>query len=486
MRKAYPTQLRFDTVPIQNVELNLECRDSIVPVLKALQHVYSDRELTTRILDLIAADVNSQSRTDTGREGLDYWHLCVLAAVRLGCNLTYDQLQDLAENHRSLRAIMGLGECDENSFHHKTLRNNFCLLQAETLDQINLAIVQAGHALQPEAIEKVRADSFVMETSIHYPTESSLLRDGLRKILEMCVSLAESHGVSGWRQHAHVGKKVKKLDRKINRIASRKGPGYRERMKPLYRELLHKARDLTQRARDLCQSTGQPQPCDGDLFGANTLQAFIVRTERVADTARRRVFEGETVPNSEKLFSVFEPHTQLYKRGKAGQPIQFGRQVMVFEDAAGFLVRGSLMKRDETDKDVAVPETQALQKTFANRVKRLSFDRGFHSPKNQTELSGLVENLCLPKPGARQSAVQQAQADDDFLAAQQHHPGVESAIGALQSGNGLKRCRDRSEIGMERYLRLAILGRNLHTLGRMLIAREHSQAASGQTRRKAA
>jgi hypothetical protein len=158
MRKAYPTQLRFDTVPIQNVELNLECRDSIVPVLKALQHVYSDRELTTRILDLIAADVNSQSRTDTGREGLDYWHLCVLAAVRLGCNLTYDQLQDLAENHRSLRAIMGLGECDENSFHHKTLRNNFCLLQAETLDQINLAIVQAGHALQPEAGEEARPE----------------------------------------------------------------------------------------------------------------------------------------------------------------------------------------------------------------------------------------------------------------------------------------------------------------------------------------
>ena len=206
MRKAYPTQLRFDTVPIHKVPLNLECRDAIVPVLKALQHVYSHRELTARILELIAADINPGTRTDTGREGLDYWHVCVLAAVRLGCNLTYDQLQDLAENHRTLRAIMGLGECDENSFHHKTLRNNFCLLKADTLEQINLAIVQAGHALQPEAIEKVRADSFVMETSIHYPTESSLLRDGLRKLLGMCASLADAHGVGGWRQHAHLWK----------------------------------------------------------------------------------------------------------------------------------------------------------------------------------------------------------------------------------------------------------------------------------------
>ncbi len=328
MRKAYSRQLRFDTVPIGNVELNLECRDAIVPVLRALQHVYANRQLTTSILDLIAKDIIGDSRSDTGREGMDYWHICVLVAVRLGCRVTYDQLQDLAENHRSLRAIMGLGECDENSFHHKMLRNNFCLLKLETVDRISHAIVQEGHSLEPDSIEKVRADSFVMETCIHYPTESSLLRDGLRKIIELCARDAEAHGLTGWRQHAHVLKKVKQLDRKINRIASKKGPNYLKRMKPLYRELLHKAQLVTRRARDLCDDTGQPQPCVDDLFGPNTLQAFIVHTERVADTARRRVIVGESVPNADKLFSVFEPHTQLYRRGKAGQPMQFGRQAL--------------------------------------------------------------------------------------------------------------------------------------------------------------
>ena len=486
MRKAYPTQLRFDTVPIQNVVLNLECRDSIVPVLRALQHVYANRQITRSILDLIADDIIGDSRADTGREGMDYWHICVLVAVRLGCDFTYDQLQDMAENHRSLRAIMGLGECDEDTFHHKTLRNNFCLLKPETVDRISHAIVQEGHALEPGSIEKVRADSFVMETSIHYPTESSLLRDGLRKIVEMCAREAEAHGLTGWRQHAHVLKKVKKLDRKINRIASKKGPNYLKRMKPLYRELLQKAQLVTQRARDLCEVTGQPQPCVGDLFGPNTLQAFIVRTERVAETARRRVINGESVPNVDKLFSVFEPHTQLYKRGKAGQPIQFGRQVLLLEDAAGFIVHGVLMNRDEGDQDVAVRETESLQTKFSNGVKRLSFDRGFHSPENQTSLSKLVDHLCLPKPGAKQSVVQLAEADEEFLSAQQHHPGVESAIGALQSGNGLKRCRDRSEVGFDRYMRLAILGRNLHTLGRLLIAKEKEGAAAGQSRRKTA
>ena len=486
MRKAYSNQLRLDTVPIRNVELNLQYRDRIVPVLRALQGVYSDSILTDRILGLIAADINAGSRTDTGRTGMDYWHICVLAAVRLGCDYTYDQLQNFAENHRDLRAIMGLGRLDESEFHHKTLRNTFCQLRPETIAQINRAIVGEGHKLCPDAIENVRADSFVMETSIHYPTESSLLYDGIRKITSLCVLLAEEHAVNGWRQHAHLVKKAKKLNRRINRIASKKGPNYKTRMKPIYRELLQETALLTRRARELCMVVGQPAPELTDVFGPHTLQAFIVRTERVADTARRRVLNDERVSNSDKLFSIFEPHTQLYKRGKAGQPIQFGRQVLVFEDAAGFLVRGVLMDRDEGDKDVAVRETKTLQEQFENNVKRLSFDRGFHSPENQNDLSQLVTHLCLPKPGAKQSVVQQSEADDEFHAAQQNHPGVESAIGALQSGNALKRCRDRSEVGCERYLQLAILGRNLHTLGRLLIARNNEDAAAGHSRRKAA
>lgn len=485
MRKSYSKQLRLDSLPVEQVTLNLESRDRIVPVLRALQFVYANRELVDQVVALISADINRDSRIDTGRQGMDYWHICVLAATRLGCDYTYDQLQDLAENHRNLRAIMGIGECDETEFPWRTIRNNICLLQPETIARINHVIISAGHTLQPEAIEKVRADSFVMETNIHYPTESRLLCDGLRKIISMCVVLAEEHSVARWRQHAHLLKKVKKLNRIINRIASKKGPRYKQRMKPFYRELLQKTAVLTQRARDLCSVIGQPLPQVTDLFGPNTLQAFIVRTERVADTATRRVINGESVPSSDKLFSVFEPHTQIYQRGKAGQPIQFGRQVLVFEDAAGFIVRGVLMKRDEGDKQVAVRETKALQEEFHHGVKRLSFDRGFHSPDNQTELSELVDHLCLPKPGAKQSVVQLSEADDEFLEAQQNHPGIESAIGALQSGNALKRCRDRSEIGFERYLQLAVLGRNLHTVGRLLIAKMNQDVAAGQSRRKA-
>ena len=253
-----------------------------------------------------------------------------------------------------------------------------------------------------------------------------------------------------------------------------------------YRELLQKATSITQRARELCETLTLPNATTADVFGPNTLQAFIARTERVIDTATRRILNNETVSNSDKLFSVFEPHTQLYKRGKAGEPIQFGRQVLVFEDAAGFIVKSVVMKRNQCDSGVAIEATKALQKIFENRIERLSFDRGFHSPENQSELSKIIPHLCLPKPGVKQSVVQLTNADDEFLAAQQNHPGIESAIGALQSGNGMERCRDRSELGFERYVSLAILGRNMHTLGRRLIAAEAADSVAASTRRKAA
>lgn len=487
MRKGYSTQLRLDSLPIDQVPLNLECRSRIVPILRAVQQVYSKADVTATIMKLIEADVNLDTRKDCGRTGMDYWHIMVLASVRLGCNFTYDHLHDLAENHSRLRAIMGIGAWDgETNFSWRTIRNNICLLQSSTIDAISQIIVAEGHTVVPKAVEQMRADSFVMETNIHYPTDSSLIRDGLRKIIETCLERMPDHQLPGWRQHAYLWTSVKKLARKIDRIAAKKGGDYVTRLKEPYRELLQKTQLIVAKARQLCIDMLLPQATPDDVFGPNTLQAFIARTERVMNTAKRRVLLGESVPNSDKLFSMFEPHTQLYKRGKSGEPIQFGRQVLVFEDAAGFIVHGKLMKRSDCDSGVAAAETKVVQDRFGGRIKRLSFDRGFHSPENQELLSDVIPSLCLPKPGAKQSLKQMAAADDDFLEALQNHPGVESAIGALQSGNGMERCRDRSEIGFERYISLATLGRNLQTLGRLLIAKESPKSEAAFTRRKAA
>jgi len=102
MRLACPQ----DCSPITDVKLNLNCRDEIIPILRALQHVYGQEPLRRQLLGLVGQDVNRSSSSKLGRRGMNYWEITVLAAARLGCNLDYDKLQDLAENHRHLRQIM--------------------------------------------------------------------------------------------------------------------------------------------------------------------------------------------------------------------------------------------------------------------------------------------------------------------------------------------------------------------------------------------
>ena len=483
MRKSFSSQQRFDCRGVLGAELNLGCRDEIIPILAGLQHIYSQPETRGTILDLVAEDVNPDSRDDLGREGMDYWQILVLAAVRLGCNLDYDKLQDLAEQHRNLRHILGIGDwTDETDFSWRRIRDNVCLLKPSTIEKISHAIVAAGHRLQPAAAKQTRADTFVVETNIHWPAESTLIRDGVRKIIPLCVVIASTLNLPGWRQSLHLLRKVKKHSRNIERISSRKGPQYQERLKVEYRKLLKLSGKVTQRARQLLQAAkSQDLAASAPL---EELRVFLERTEQVRGTARRRVLHGETVPNNEKLFSMFEPHTQLYKRGKAGEPVQFGRLVLIFEDAAGFITHSYLLGREEQDRDVVVPQTRIVQDRLHGVIEEASFDRGFHTPENQQQLAAIVAHPCLPKPGAKQAAAQSRDATIAFRQARDRHAGVESAIGALQAGNGLERSRDRTELGFERYVMLGILGRNLHVLGKVVLAHQASSCEAARSKRK--
>jgi IS5 family transposase len=491
MRKAFDRQRRLDCPSVSNVPLNLNCRNETIPILRGLQHIYSTPKVRDAILQAIARDVNGKSSAKRGRPGLSYWEILVLAAARLGCGYDYDQLQDLAENHRALRQVMGIGdweseEQDQTRFDWRRIESNVNLLRPETIAQINQAIIQEGHRLEPQAAETVRGDSFVVETNIHYPTDSSLIADGLRKVLGTAVMLAGLFGLIGWRQHKHLYRQAKRRVRKIERIAARKGNGYQQWMKQPYRELLEVAEMLLTRADTLRETVRKY----GTFSSAETLaldkelETFVQRTRQVCELARRRVLQGETIPHHEKLFSIFETHTQLYKRGKAREPMQFGRLVLVFEDGAGFITHYHLLPRDQGDRDVVVEQTRTAQKRHQGKIRRGSFDRGFHSPQIQDELAKILEYPCVPMPGSKQAAEQERTASVEFRNARRSHPGIESAIGALQAGNGLKRCRDRSEQGFERYIGLGVLGRNLQVLGKLLLAREAPQSQAAYSRRK--
>jgi transposase, IS5 family len=494
MRLACPEE-RLDRLFIAQVNLNLNCRDEIIPILRALQHLYANVALRDELLELVGQDVNQRTSRRRGRRGLNYWEITVLAAARLGCNLDYDKLQDLAENHRSLRQIMGLGEGPEDiDFDWRRIEDNLLKLRPQTLEKINDLVVQAGHALEPQAIAAVRGDTFVVETNIHYPTESTLLGDGLRKILPLAAELATENGLGGWRQQKHWQGKVRKLVRTIGRATRSKSGGV-DRLKPGYQELLAVAEELLARARRLLGELAFVMPKRAltvdQLKNAvvpgqreKRLLHYVRLTAQVCTNARRRVLEGESVANREKIFSIFEPHTELIKRGKQPVPIQYGHNVLVIEDAVGFVVAYRVVDDGVLDQDLVVPVMRQLQERFQGKIQSASFDRAFHTPENQEALAAIVQTPCIACKGSAKARQQEQEGTVAFRKARQNHPGVESEIGALQSGNGLKRCRDRSKQGYERYVALGILGRNLQTLGKLLLARDAANCQAAKSKRK--
>ena len=489
MRISHHDQLQLDATPIAEIMLDIGCRDPLIPILRGLQHLFLQPQIREQALQYVAADVLQAADPHQGREGLTLWQIFVLSAVRLGANLTYDHLQYLSGNDRNLRAMMQVGDWNEGSFNWRRIRDNVCRVKPETIEKINELVVAEGHRLHPAAAEYVRGDTFVAQTNIHYPTESSLLLDGLTKICDLAPQLAELVGSDGWRQSKSLLKKAKRAARAIGRV--RKGRNYKTRLQSAYEGLFHFVDLLLPRLQTLLDQALGNLPVDsGDLLPAvdatelyHQLIYWHSVTEHVYGTAYRRVVEGETVPNADKLFSLFEPDTELIKRGKAGSPIEFGHKVMVIEDAVGFICHWKVLPIGADERDVLIPEMRVLQQRLHRRIARASFDRGFHSPENQTELAKIVEHPCLPKPGVCQAADQMTSATVEFHQSRRQHSGIEAAIGALQSGNGLARCRDHSQVGYALYIGLGVLGRNVLLLGKLLLAAEFPDCSAATSLR---
>ena len=203
MRKKINNQLGLDNTLISDIEFDLNSRHEIVPILMALQHIYSQPRRLDKILQLVEADVVDNSQKDKGTPGIDCWENIVLAAVRLGIDLDYDALVDLANNHRKLRQMMQIGDWQEKTFARSTINDNIRKLKPETLRDISELIVKAGHKLAPNAITSVRGNSFVLQTNIAYPIDTRLVFAGVRKVLQCLTKLDRLFGATTWRQYQH-------------------------------------------------------------------------------------------------------------------------------------------------------------------------------------------------------------------------------------------------------------------------------------------
>ena len=273
-----------------------------------------------------------------------------------------------------------------------------------------------------------------METNVEYPTDTRLLFDALRKVIELLMYLCQAVGLLDWQGGQEEIRKLKQLLRKVQRLkhSSAKDEGKKEARKKeiiaAHQDYLRVARELLQRVEKTVQGIQQKHPGSKDKL--LKIEEFMNHAQRQIKQIERRVIQGETIPHDEKVFSIFEPYTEWLSKGKAGVPVELGLAVCVVEDQYQFILHHRVMQQ-ATDVDIAVPMVQATQARFPE-LSSCSFDQGFHSPDNQSQLAELLEAVIMPK-GGRLSKVQQAREQaQEFREGRRQHAAIESAIHALE------------------------------------------------------
>jgi len=357
---------------------------------------------------------------------------------------------------------------------HSTLNRWALLIKPETLHAFNKRMDALAKELKVTRGRKLRTDGTVVETNIAYPRDSKLLADGVRVL---CRTIKRAKGViidetgAAAQTFRDRTRSARNQARRIANCARRKSQSAKEGMRKAYRRLVGVSRAAVRQARtvmDLLKTEGEQAA--GRL--TETLETFIPRVEQALDQTVRRVFQDEKVPAQEKIVSLFEPHTAIIRRQKAGKPTEFGRKVWLDEVDGGIVTRWRILEGNPPDGDqwqVAIDHHIAL---FGTAPDLSSGDRGLYSPDNEAYARQKgIKYPVLPKRGRKTEQRRQYEAQSWFKRGRRFQAGIEGRISVLKRKHGLDRCLDHGEEGFERWVGWGVIAGNLTVMRRVLATR---------------
>ena len=362
--------------------------------------------------------------------------------------------------------------------NHSTLRDREALIGATTLQQLHRRVV---HMAQQESVttgKKLRTDGTVIETNIHYPTDSHLLSDSvhvLGRLLAQARILLQPAGPVEKKAFRNRSRRAHKLARKIAQ-QTRRQKGQKQTttvaLRP-YRQLVK----VTQQT--LCQ-VEQVLPQLQKHGGRQaqhlvaTFQHYLPLVRQVIDQTTRRVFEKKQVPAGQKTVSLFEPHTAIIQRGKRPpHETEFGRKLWYSEVDGGIISDYRILSGNPPDAQQWVPSLKQHQKVFGYPPELATGDRGVYSLENERSARKMgVKQVCLPQPGAKTKHRQQHEKQKWFKAALRFRTGIEGRISVLQRARKLDRCLNRGEDGLARWVGWRIITNNLVVMGTKLARRK--------------
>jgi transposase, IS5 family len=462
-------QISFADVELMRQGVRLE------PLLEAISKFLDSQH---GMIERVRRDlVRGLKKPRKGRRGLTARQVLRSLVLMRVKNWDYRELRERIADGLTLRQFTDF-YCDPVP-KHDAFNRGFNRLTPQTLKAVNDLVVQAAVGLGLEDGARLRVDTTVVETDIHHPTDNTLLWDVVRVVTRVVGRLAKAlkmrriKGFHNRRRSAH------RRMYEIQRMTTRQR---QERQTTIYRALIGIAEDVVATAKTALERTATMR--GENLSAAMAIDA--IRDEiahycglgmRVIDQARRRVLRGEQVPNAEKIYSIFEPHTDLIKRGKVRTPMEFGHKVFLAESAKGLITQYEVLKGNPTDEVHVAPSLRRHRQAFRCAPELYGADRGFFSEQNVTAcVQGAVKTVCIPQRGGSKTPQRQAyERSAAFKQGQCFRAGIEGRISVLMRGRGMKRCRAEGAERFALFVGAAVLANNLMIVAALLIKRSQRQ-----------
>jgi len=321
---------------------------------------------------------------------------------------------------------------------------------------------------------RMRLDTTVVETNIHYPTDSSLLGDGVRVLTRTMRKITKIAGEVGAKLRDR-SRSVKLRLFEIARIARAKGPLNRDRLQQRYRRLLNTTSRVVGQAKRFSKEISEGVKRSTDVLQQIALEGLRKELDRMVPLVRRvmrqtraRIFGGDTHVE-DKILSVFEPSTEVIRKGKAGKPNEFGKMIKLQEAENQIIVDYEVYTRRPNDSDLLIPAIAAHRAKLGRVPRLVATDAGFYSARNEAAAKAMgVKRVCIPNRSSKSPERKREQKKRWFRNGQKWRTGCEGRISVVKRRNGLDRCRYKADDGMQRWVGLGVISDNLINIGRAM------------------
>jgi transposase, IS5 family len=359
---------------------------------------------------------------------------------------------------------------------YSTLQRWTQTIQPETVHALNDRVVVLARQAKVTRGRKLRIDGTVVETSIHHPTDSSLLADGVRvlsRVIRRSKPLVQQH-LDGVRDAFRSRMRTMRRGiQTLHRLRRKVGEDKAEERKGIYATLL-RATEVTvqqaERIRDALRNVSGEGTAEAQRLVAQ-IDQYVPLVEQVIDQARRRVLAGKKVPAKEKVVSLFEPHTRIIPRHKGGADVEFGRMVVIDEVEGGIVTRFAVLEDKTAEQGQLAPALKHHRKVLGRAPWLATGDRGVHAPDNeQIAREAGVKHLVVPRSGVVSETQRAKERERSWRRRYRWRAGIEGRLSSLRRDYGLRRCPDHGEEGFLRHLGWGVIASNLSHIGQHLAA----------------